>query len=90
MCVISGASRITHPHQDDPHRYTIKEELGTGATATVCRSRLSGTAAWVDQMWKTSAGETPGTSDLQMVDGNHKRWFIRLGNISLNGRFQTS
>ena len=25
------------PSQDDPHRYTIKEELGTGATATVCR-----------------------------------------------------
>ena len=23
--------------EEDPHRYTMKEELGTGATATVCR-----------------------------------------------------
>lgn len=27
--------------EDDPHRYTIKEELGTGATATVCRCTKS-------------------------------------------------
>ena len=30
-------AQLGDPSQDDPKRYTMLEELGTGATATVCR-----------------------------------------------------